>query len=59
MGSLIIILLISCYIQRKGCTKDSLWQTILTVAFLDGLQVHIIEMQHKDLLLHYEQSLVK
>ena len=27
--------------------------------FFDGLQVHIIEMQCKDLLLHYEQSLVK
>ena len=25
----------------------------------DGLQVHIIYMQSKDLLLHYEQSLVK
>ena len=25
----------------------------------DGLQVHVIYMQHKDLLLHYEQGLVK
>ena len=33
MGSLVIILLISCYIQRKGCTKDSLQQTILSVAY--------------------------
>ena len=33
-GSLVIILLISCYIQRKGCTEDSLGQTILSVAYL-------------------------
>ena len=25
----------------------------------DGLQVHVIDMQHNNLLLHYEQSLVK
>ena len=34
MGNLVIILLISCYIQRKGCTEDSLQQTILSVAYV-------------------------
>ena len=33
-GSLVIILLISCYIQRKGCTEDFLWQTIVSVAYV-------------------------
>ena len=31
----------------------------LLLYFFNGLQVHIIEMQHKDLLLHYEQSVVQ
>ena len=33
-GSLVIILLISCYIQRKGCTEDSLQKTILSIAYV-------------------------
>ena len=33
-GSLVIILLISYYIQRKGCTEDSLQQTILSIAYV-------------------------
>ena len=33
-GSLVFILLVSCYIQRKGFTEDSLQQTILSVAYV-------------------------
>ena len=117
MSSLVIILPICSYIERKGCTEDSLVYTILAVSMLlkwqqccmlhtlDGLQLHVPQyvayrfvailstkyceisiipflcywnghntvcyillmvcnytlesMRHTDLLLYYQQSIVK
>ena len=46
MGRLIIILQPSWYIQRKGCMGR---QYFMVLVFY-GLQVHIINEHHKDLL---------
>ena len=46
MGSLVIILLTSCYIQRKGCTGRQYFMLLV----YDSLQVHVINEHHKDLL---------
>ena len=46
MGSLVITLLTSCYIQRKGHTGRQYFMLLV----YDGLQVHIINEHHKDLL---------
>ena len=46
MGRLVIILLASHYIQRKGCTGRQYFMLLV----YHGLQVHIINEHHKALL---------
>ena len=45
--------------RGKDALKIPCSRQYFLLPIFDGLQVHIIDMQHKDLLLHYEQSLVK
>ena len=56
MGSLVLILLTSCNIRRKGSTKDSCWQTILNVAYLWWFAITHHRYASFRFLLSYQQS---
>ena len=45
--------------RGKDAPKILCGRQYFLLPIFDGLQVHVIDMQHNDLLLHYEQSLVK
>ena len=59
MGSLVIILLLAVIFRGRDAPKIPFGRQYFMLPICDGLQLHVPCMQHKDLLLYYQQSLVK